>query len=747
MVIGMAIGSISTWLEQIRPHSSRTPTLIQMENTECGAAALGIILGYYRRIVPLPELRRECGVSRDGSKASNVLKAARYYGLDAKGFKMPTIEDVKSARLPCIVFWNFNHFLVVERFLKDSVDLNDPASGRRRVSAEEFEKSYTGVVLVMEPGSAFQPGGKKPGILPGLIGRLNYSRRAIAFCLIAGLLLTLPRLAVPAFSQVFVDEILLKNRQEWLRPLVLGMLMTALLQGLLARLRLTYLRRLLIKLSVIMSGQFLWHTLRLPAEFYAQRYAGEISSRAELNDKVAGIVTGPLATTVIDAIMIVFYASIMFVYDWVLTVITILFAVLNILVLRFLSASRKDINSKLAQENGKTVGVAIGGLYAIESVKASGLESDVFSKFAGYYSKMVNAQREAVLPNQMLSAIPTLLTAIAGTVILIIGGFRVMDGTLSIGMLVAYQGLTQSFLSPVNSLLNFGGLLQTLETDLNRLDDVLQNPLDPETERPTETDPASAITAQSFRLQGYVELRNLSFGYSRLAAPLFENLSLTVQPGQRIALIGSSGSGKSTVAKLVTGLYKPWEGEIWFDGKSRTEIPRSILSHSLAMVEQEIFLFAGTVRDNLTLWDSTIPLEDLVQACKDAVIHDLILSLPGGYDAELNEGGTNLSGGQRQRLEIARSLVRNPSILVLDEATSALDAETELLIDRNLRRRGCSCIVVAHRLSTIRDCDEIIVLDRGKVAQRGTHEELRQQAGLYQQLASMTADLEESSLV
>jgi NHLM bacteriocin system ABC transporter peptidase/ATP-binding protein len=737
----MAIGFVSNLAARLRFDQSRTPTLIQMENVECGAASLGIILGYYGRIVPLPELRQVCGVSRDGSKASNVLKAARLYGLEAKGFRKG-VDDLKDVQLPCIVFWNFNHFLVVEKFGPTQVYLNDPASGRRRITYEEFDQAYTGVVLVLQPGPDFQKGGKKKGILPALVARLSNSQQALVFCLLAGLLLTLPRLAVPAFTQVFVDEVLVQSRTDWLRPLLLGMVFTALIQGLLTRLRQTYLRRLMIKLSVTMSGQFIWHTLRLPVGFYAQRYAGEISSRTQLNDKVANVISGQLATTVIDTLMIVFYAAIMFAYDWLLTVIAILFAATNLVVLKLLSDSRTDANSKLAQESGKAAGVAIGGLLSIESIKASGLESDLFAKFSGYYAKLNNAQQRAGLPNQMLATLPEFLSAIAIAVILLVGGLRVMNGTLSIGMLVAYQTLTLSFLTPVTTLLSFGSTLQDLEADLNRLDDVLENPLDPEAERlaslelPPDAAPGLPLTlpTEAFRLQGHVELRDLTFGYSRLDPPLIEGLNLTLKPGQRVALVGGSGSGKSTAAKLVTGLYSPWSGEILLDGMPRETIPRSVLANSLAMVEQEIFLFAGTVRDNLTLWDPTVPLEDIVQACQDAVIHDLVALMPGGYDAMLSEGGTNISGGQRQRLEIARALVRNPAVLVLDEATSALDAETELLIDRNLRRRGCTCIVVAHRLSTIRDCDEIIVLDKGKVSQRGTHEELRRQQGLYREL-------------
>lgn len=730
----MSIAFISNLIRPNNGGRVRTPTLLQMEAVECGAAALGIILGYYRRTVPLTELRRECGVSRDGSKASNVLKAARLYGLNAKGFRK-SLADVQKIKPPFIVFWNFNHFLVVEGFVGKTVYLNDPGDGRRKVTFEEFDQGFTGVVLVMEPGPEFKKGGKKKGILTALASRLQTSRTAIIFSLVAGLLLTIPRLAVPAFTQVFIDEVIVQNRTDWLRPLLLGMVVAALLRGLLARLRLSYLRKLLLKLSVTMSGQFLWHTIRLPVGFYAQRFAGEISSRAQLNNKVAEVLSGRLATTAIDSIMMVLYAVIMFFYDPVLTLIAILFASANFIALQALSRNRVDANIRLSQETGKVAGVAISGIQSIETVKASGLESDLFSKFAGYYAKSINAQQQLGLSSGILGSLPTVLTSLAVTSILVAGGFRVMQGSLSIGALIAYQALTEQFLQPVNELVNFGSTLQDLQADLNRLDDVLENSVDTEAQREVDQQNFTpAYTQESFKLQGYVELRGLTFGYSRLEDPLIQDLSLSLKPGERVALVGGSGSGKSTVAKLVTGLYQPWSGEILLDGIPRQEITRPILANSLAMVEQEIFLFAGTVRENLTLWDSTVPEEDLVRACEDAAIHDLILNMPGGYNSQLTEGGMNLSGGQRQRLEIARALVRNPAVLVLDEATSALDAQTELIIDRNLRRRGCSCIVVAHRLSTIRDCDEIIVLSRGKVVQRGTHEELRSRPGVYTRL-------------
>lgn len=705
----------------------KTPTLLQMEAVECGAAALGIILGYYHLIVPLAELRQACGVSRDGSKASNILKAARSYGMRAKGFKKQ-LTALQEVPCPYIIFWNFNHFLVVEGFGKERVYLNDPAAGPRSVSLQEFDQSYTGVVLIIEPGPDFKPGGSKPSIISALQLRLRSSTGAILYSVLAGILLVLPGLALPVFTQVFVDSVLVQGQRDWLLPLLIGMLLTVVLQGLLTQLQLRYLRRLRLKLAIVMSSRFLWHLLRLPSNFYAQRFAGEITNRITLNDQVAEVLSGRLATTIIGTVTVVFYALVMSIYDWQLTLIVVIFALINVLTLHWVSRQRVDTNMRLIQDQSKASGVAIAALQSMETIKASALESDFFSRWSGYYAKSINAQQELGTTNQLLNIIPSVLSSLTVIILLVSGGFKVVNGVLSIGMLVAFLGLMQNFQRPVNSLVEFGGTVQELEGSLNRLDDVLHNP--------TEAQQTEGKESYSFRLQGYVELRNVTFGYNPIEAPLIENFCLAVKPGQRVALVGGSGSGKSTVAKLVSGLYQPWEGEILLDGKPRSEYGRSLLANSLAVVEQDILLFGGTVRENLTLWDSTVPDNHLVRACQDAAIHDVVLALPGGYEGELMEGAANLSGGQRQRLEIARALVNDPSILIMDEATSALDAETEKIIDQNLRLRGCSCIIVAHRLSTIRDCDEIIVLEQGRVVQRGTHEQLQQVKGTYSLLIS-----------
>ncbi|MDF5739556.1 MULTISPECIES: NHLP family bacteriocin export ABC transporter peptidase/permease/ATPase subunit [unclassified Nostoc] len=670
-----------------------------------------------------------------------------------------------------IVFWNFNHFLVVEGWSKQRVYINDPGTGPRHVSLQEFDEGYTGVVLVMEPGAGFTKGGHKPSMILSLWSRLQGSGEVLLYCVIAGFFLTIVGLVIPVFSQVFVDDILVQGQQLWLRPLLVGMAIAAILQGSLTLLRLRYLRRLKIKLAVGMSSRFLWHILRLPVSFYAQRFAGEISNRTTLNDQVADVLAGRLATTIIDTLMVFFYALVMVQYDWVLTLIVVSFATVNVLTLQLISRQRVDANQRLIQEYGKAAGVSIAALQSIETLKASGLESDFFSRWSGYYTKALNSQQELGVTNQTFSVLPKLLSALSSMLLLVVGGLRVMDGYLSIGMLIAFQGLMLNFQQPVNNLVNFGTTLQELEGNLIRLDDVLDNPIGEgkgaeehtstsfgyfdsgSIERSRDAQYKSAqdkLSNQGSRgagegksssssyllpkLQGYVELRNVTFGYSRLELPLIENFNLSIKPGQRVALVGASGSGKSTIAKLISGLYQPWTGEICFDGKFREQIPQQLLTNSVAMVEQEILLFGGTVRDNLTLWDTTVPDKSLMRACIDAAIADVILSMSGGFDAELIEGAANLSGGQRQRLEIARALVNNPSILIMDEATSALDAETEQIIDQNLRRRGCTCIIVAHRLSTIRDCDQIIVLERGKVVQQGTHKELWQVDGVYSRL-------------
>jgi NHLM bacteriocin system ABC transporter peptidase/ATP-binding protein len=702
-----------------------------MEAVECGAAALAIVLAHFGRFVALEELRIACGVSRDGSKASNMAKAARRYGLEAKGYKKEP-ADLRSLPMPVILHWNFNHFLVLEGFRKGRVHLNDPASGPRTVSEEELDQSFTGVVLTFAPGPEFAKGGSPPRILPALGRRLAGSGWALAFVLLAGLALVIPGIVAPIFSKVFVDNVLLENRREWLPPLLLAMAATAFFAGALTWLQQAYLLRLETRMAIASSSRFLWHVLSLPVEFYNQRFSGDISNRVGINDRVAQLLSRDLATNSLGTVMIVFFAILLFRYDAVLTLIGIAVVSGNVLALRFVSRKRVDGNRRLLQEQGKLYGTAIGGLQTIETLKAMGGEASLFARWSGYQAKVVNIRQELERYSQVLDAVPPLLLSLNTAILLGLGSLRVMNGALSLGGLVAFQLLMVSFVTPVGRLVSLGGKIQTAEGDMNRLDDVLRYAPDPA----VAAEAAGPVTSPDLpvKLSGRLELRQVTFGYSPLAPPLLAGFDLTLTPGSRVALVGGSGSGKSTVAKLVAGLYSPWSGEILFDGRPRTEIPRSVLVNSVGTVDQSLFLFEGSVRDNLTLWDATLGLPEVVTAARDAAIHEDIAARAGGYDSPVDEDGANWSGGQRQRLEIARALVGRPTLLVLDEATSALDPETEQQIDSNLRRRGCTCLIVAHRLSTIRDADEILVLEGGQVIQRGTHQELLAAGGAYARL-------------
>jgi len=707
----------------------KTPTVLQMEAVECGAAALAIILGYYGRVVPLETLRMACGVSRDGTKASNIVKVAREYGLKAKGFKKEP-EDLRSFRLPVIVFWNFGHFLVVEGFGKGKVYLNDPGMGPREVTNQEFDEAFTGVVLAFEPGPDFLKGGKKRSILAALARRLTGSGRPLVYIMLVSLALVVPGIVIPVFTKIFVDNYLVHGMSDWVRPLLLGMALTAILRAVLTWIQQHYLLRLETKLSLSTSSHFLWHILRLPVEFFTQRYGGEIGSRVAINDRVSQLLSGRLATTFLNLSTAVFFVTLMMFYDIALTTVGLGVALTNIGVLRYVARKRKDRNAQFLQERGKLMGVSIAGLQTIETLKATGSESDFFSRWSGQFAKVVNARQELGVYSQFLSVVPLTLAAFNTVIILSLGALRVMEGRMSMGTLVAFQSLMASLTLPVQGLVQMGSTLQEAEGDMGRLDDILSSAVDRQFREPEERQIAEDVA----KLPGHMELRNISFGYSRIDAPLIQGFNVKLRPGARVAVVGATGSGKSTVAKLASGLYEPWEGEVLFEGVDRRKIPRQLLASSVALVDQEISLFEGTITENLSLWDSTLSERDITGACKDACIHDDVVSRSGAYASRVEEGGRNFSGGQRQRLEIARALAGNPTMLILDEATSALDPVTEKQIDDNLRRRGCTCLIVAHRLSTIRDCDEIIVLDRGQVVQRGAHEELITVDGPYRDL-------------
>jgi NHLM bacteriocin system ABC transporter peptidase/ATP-binding protein len=691
-----------------------------MEAVECGAAALAMILAYHGRWVPLEELRLACGVSRDGSKASNILKAARHYGLACKGFKKEP-DELDELPVPSIIHWNFNHFVVFEGLRGDWAFMNDPAIGSRRVSRAELSESFTGVVLAFEPTDEFRKLGAPPRAIPILWRQLTGARTGLALVVLISLTLVLPGIVVPAFARLFVDDVLIGGSWNWVGPLLAGLALTAVLRALILVLRQHYLLRLETRLGLSMASRFFWHVLRLPIAFFTQRHAGEVASRIAINEEVAKLLSGELAGTMLHLATLAFYAGAMAAYDVVLASIAVPLALLNLAALRVVGRSREDAARRLAHDRGQLAGATVGTIRAIETIKSAGLEQDAFSRWAGYHAKTMAAAQQLDRQTAILCVIPPLLAALGNAAVLGVGAFRVMQGIMSIGELVAFQTLMASFAEPIGRLVALGANLQQIKAALACVSDVMAYPAD---SRTRALDGKDADAVSQAQLIGEIELRNVAFGYNPNEPPLIEDFSLLVRPGQRIALVGASGSGKSTIGRLICGLYPVWSGEILFDGRPLAEIPPEILANSLAYVDQDVFLFGATVRENVTLWDHSVEDARLAHALQDAVIFDEVVLRPGLYDYKVAEGGLDFSGGQRQRLEIARALVGEPTVLVLDEATSGLDPVVEERIDENLRRRGCTAIVIAHRLSTIRDCDEIIVLANGRIAGRGKHSEL-----------------------
>ena len=716
-----------------RPGGRRAaPTVLQMETTECAAACLGMILAHYGRWVPLEELRVRCGVSRDGGNAARMLRAAREYGLVARGFRCAR-QDLFEVPFPMVVFWNLNHFVVLEGIKGDHAYINDPAEGPRRVSLEEFDEGFSDVCFGFRPGPEFRAGGARPNLWRGLYARFGQIRRPFAFACLAALALVIPGLAIATLIKAFVDDVLIRQSDSWVAPLLIGLALAALAGGALTWLQRDFLARMQTKLSIVTTARFFWHVATLPMLFFGQRYAGDISNRVASNDRVARLVSGEFAVNAINVLSMAFYAGVMLAYDAVLTLVAFAMVAANLLALRLASRARDDASRRLLREQGKVAGASVNGIQMIETLKANGAEGDFFARWSGIHANALGAQQQLGLVSALVNVVPPLLSLLLVVAILGIGGLRILDGALTIGGLVAFQSLVLGFSQPVAGLVQFGANLQTVRDDVARLDDVLNHAPDERTLRGVSGNESGA-TAPAPR--GFLDLERVTFGHNRMEAPLIEDFSLSLRPGRRVALVGRSGSGKSTIARLVCGLLTPWSGNVRIDHRDLNDVPSSRFAEIVSHVDQEITLFEGSVRDNVTLWDPTIEERDVIQALRDAALHDVVAARPQKYDAPVHEGGRNFSGGQRQRLEIARALARNPAVLVLDEATAALDPVTELEIDGHLRRRGCTCLIVAHRLSTIRDANEIIVLDRGRIVQRGTHDSLIAEDGLYRTLVT-----------
>lgn len=706
----------------------KTPTVYQMEVSECGAASLSMIMQYYGKYVPLEELRVETGVSRNGCNARNICLAAEHYGLVVQASARTLDNVLRKNHPPCILHWNYSHFVVFEGVKGKKYYLNDPQMGKRVLTREEMEEGYSGTVLEFTPGGQFARSKSNRSLFDFVLERVRGQRRTLLSLLLIGILMIIPGILNPVYSQLFLDDILIRGQMNWMKWIILAMILTTLFDAYFTYLSSKVSLLLRTKLSVISTDKMIAHMLRLPLEFYEQRYAGDLVSRVYNNMAVSSFLAGQLVQVVISLITSIVYFVLMLMYSPQMSLIGVAFSTFSMFVTLRVSKIIVSKTMKFGMDSGKLQGAVYNGLSSSASLKAVGAEGEYIARLFGYYAEVANNDQKLGRLQTVLDIIPRMISTVNTVALLIIGSRYVVSGLLTPGMLMAFTGFLGSFSSPFGNIVGFIRNMQQVKNDMARVEDIMRY----KEENSYTSQKDESIEGQ--KLNGQIDMENISFAYGKLDDPFIKNFELHANPGQSIAIVGTSGCGKSTISKMLSGLYHPWTGEVQYDGVNVDEIPSSVISTSIAVVTQQISLFEGSIYDNISTWNQGITQEDIVQAAKDACIHDEITLKKGGYDYILKENGRNLSGGQRQRIEIAKAMAVNPTILILDEATSALDTETEKKILDNIKKRHCTMIVVAQRLSTIRDCDEIIVMDHGRIKERGTHDELMARKGMYYKL-------------
>lgn len=707
----------------------KAPLIMQMETVECGAACLSMVLAYYGKWLPLEQVRADCGVSRDGSNAKNIVKAAQSYGLKAKVYKYEPEDLLQSNCFPCIIHWNFNHFVVLCGFKDDKAVINDPARGKVVLSAKEFDEAFTGVCLFFEPDDTFEKSGKPKSIVAFSAKKISEAKDSALLIAVSSAIVSIIGIINLALSKTFVDVLLAERNSTWLMPFILILALLGFLQIIVLMIKEISLFRVNGKLASIGSTSFMWKILHMPMAFFAQRMTGDIQHRMTSNTEIARIIVTTLAPLVLDAIMMVLYLSIMLKYSLLLTLIGVLSVLVNLAICGYVSKKRTNTLSVMLRDEGKLATATVSGIEMIETIKSSGAENSFFEKWAGYQASVNSGKVEYENIDYKIGVLPELVSALTEVIVLTVGIMLVIKGHFTEGMILAFQGFLSAFMNPAKKLVSAGQLLQELKSDIDRVEDVMEYKAD-------SIFAEELVSDEYDKLSGSIEVKNVTFSYSPLAQPIVTDFSMTVKPGEKIAIVGASGCGKSTIAKLLSGLYRPLAGEILFDGKSISEIDRAVFTGSVAVVDQDVILFEDTVANNIKMWDNSIEDFEMIMAARDAQIHNDIIERNGGYNYRIYEGGKDFSGGQKQRLEIARVLAQDPTIIIMDEATSALDAKTEHDVVKSISGRGITCIVIAHRLSTIRDCDEIIVMEKGHITERGTHEELYARGGLYTTLIS-----------